>query len=424
MQKQNLVLLTLDEVRPDHTSAYGYERIKTPNIDRIASEGVLFEESISSSNFTPIVHAALLTGLHPPFNGVRDPFSFVQARTLAEMLRDRGFRTAAFIGSGVLGSQVGFDRGFDLFDEPKPGEESWEVHRYPGAEERGEFVLGSWWIPRLLEWIEDNHQSPFFTWGHFFHTHEGSEHQLLSDGRIKEGELSEFSYYDAKIQVADRDLVGPLIELLEELGIYQDTTIAILSDHGTTLGEHWNPPIPWRGGIVYPQHITMYDVDLRTIWIVKGGGLPSGKRIRGQVRLIDFTPTVMDLFGYKTVTQFNGISLLPTIEQGQSRGLVAYAEEMYDKRGYGDLQAVRTERYKYIIDRRKDDAEEFYDLQADPEEKTSMIERLDEEKQLVRKEARELCDRYQGAQTSEKASLTEDAREKINARLRMLGYVK
>lgn len=423
MQKQNLVLLTLDEVRPDHTSAYGYKRINTPNIDRIANEGVLFEESISSSNFTPIVHAALLTGLHPPFNGVRDPFSLLQARTLAEMLRDRGFRTAAFVGSGVVGSQVGFDRGFDLFDEPKPGEESWEVHRYPGAEERGEFVLGSWWVPRLLEWIKDNHQSPFFVWGHFFHTHEGSEHQLLRDGRIKEGELPEFSYYDAKIRVADRDLVGPLIQLLDEIGIYQDTMIAILSDHGTTLNEHWNPPIPWRDGIVYPQHITMYDVDLRTVWIMKGRSLPSGKRIAGQVRLIDFTPTVMDVFGYKTVTQFNGISLLPAIEQGQINGLVAYAEEVYDKRGYGDLQAVRTKSYKYIIDRRNDNAEEFYDLQSDPDEQIDLVDILDEQEQLLRKEARELCDRYIGAQAS-RAPLSEEDHEKIRARLRMLGYIK
>ncbi len=422
MRNKNVILLTLDEVRPDHLSCYGYERISTPNIDRIANEGVLFEESISSSNFTPIVHAGLLTGLHPPFNGVRDPFSHVQARTLAEMLSDRGFRTAAFVGSGVVGSQLGFNRGFDLFDDPKPDEESWEVHRYPGAEERGEFVLGSWWVPRLLEWIKGNHQSPFFVWGHFFHTHEGSEHQLLRDGRINEGELPEFSYYDAKIQVADRDLVGPLIKLLEGLGIYEDTMIAILSDHGTTLGEHWNPPIPWRDGIVYPQHITMYDVDLRTAWIMKGCGLPSGKRITGQVRLIDFTPTVMDLFGYTTVTQFNGISLLSAIEQGQAKELVAYAEEMYEKRGCGDLQAVRTDHYKYIIDRRKDDAEEFYNLQSDPDEQFDLIDTLDEKEQLVRKEARELCNRYMGVQAS-KAPMSDEERERVKARLRMLGYV-
>jgi choline-sulfatase len=423
MENLNLVLLTLDEVRPDHTSAYGYKRISTPNIDRIAQEGVLFDESISSSCFTPISHAAMLTGLHPPLNGMRDAYSFLQARTLAEMLMDRGYHTAGFVGCGQMGATFGFNRGFELFDEPKPGEESWETHVYPGDEQKQVFALGSWWIPRLLKWIEYNHTSPFFVWGHFLHTHEGSEHQLLADGRIQEGELADYCYYDAKIKLADRVVVGALLELLERLGIYEDTIVAILSDHGTILGEHPLPAIPWRGGHAYPQHITMYDLDLRTLWVMKGPGLPAGKRIRGQVRAVDFAPTVLDLMDISTVQQFSGTTLLPAIESGISQGLVAYAEEVFEPRGLGVLQAIRTDRYKYIINRTQGDAEEFYDLQSDPDEQSDLIDILDEDEQLVRKEARELCNRYMGAQAS-RARLTEDDREKVKARLRMLGYIK
>ena len=423
MQKQNLVFLTLDEVRPDHTSAYGYKRISTPNIDRIAQEGVLFEKAISSSCFTPISHAAMLTGLHPPLNGMRDPYSFLQARTLAEMLIDRDYRTAGFVGVGLMGAKSGFDRGFQLFDEPKEGEGAWETLIYPGDEQEQTFVLGSWWVPRLLKWIEDNHKSPFFAWGHFLHTHEGSEHQLLAEGHIKEGELSDYCYYDAKIKLADRVVVGAVLELLERLGIYEDTIVAILSDHGTILGERPLPPIQWREGHAYPQHSTMYDLDLRILWVMKGGGLPAGKRIRGQVRAVDFAPTVLDLMGFSTVKDFSGTTLLPAIESGISKGLVAYAEEIFEPRGLGVLQAIRTDRYKYIINRTQGGAEEFYDLQSDPDEQADLIDILDEEEQLLRKEARELCDRYMGAQAS-RAPLAEEEREKIRARLRMLGYIR
>jgi len=422
MKKQNLVFLTLDEVRPDHTSAYGYKRINTPNIDRIAQEGVLFEQAISSSPFTPISHAAMLTGLHPPLNGMRDSYSFLQARTLAEMLMDRGYYTAGFVGCGQMGAQFGFNRGFELFDEPKPGEESWETHIYPGDEDMQEFALGSWWVPRLLNWVEDNHTSPFFVWGHFLHTHEGSEHKLLADGRIQEGELSEFCYYDAKIKLADREVVGAVIELLERLGVYEDTIIAVLSDHGTVLGERPLPIIPWRGGHAYPQHITMYDLDLRILWVMKGRGLPASKRIRGQVRAVDFAPTVLDLMGFSTVKDFSGTTLLPAIESGISKGLVAYAEEIFEPRGLGVLQAIRTDRYKYMINRTQGDVEEFYDLQSDPDEQADLIDILDEKEQLLRKEARELCDRYMGAQAS-RAPMSDKEREKVRARLRMLGYI-
>jgi len=422
MQKKNLVLLTLDEVRPDHTSAYGYRRISTPNIDRIAQEGVLFEQAISTSCFTPVVHSALLTGLHPPFNGCRDPYSFIQARTLAEMLVDRGYRTAGFVGVSLMGAKSGFNRGFEFFDEPKPGEESWETHVYPGDEQEQEFVLGSWWIPRLLQWIEDNHTSPFFVWGHFLHTHEGSEHQLLAEGRIQQGELSDYCYYDAKIKLADTEVVGAVIQLLERLGVYEDTIIAVLSDHGTVLGERPLPVIPYRGGHTYPQHITMYDLDLRVLWVMKGPGLPVGKRIRGQVRTVDFTPTAIDLVGAATVQQFSGISLLPAIESGVSQGSVAYAEEIFKPRGLGVLQAVRTDRYKYIINRTEGNVEEFYDLWSDPDEQVNLIDILDEDEQLLRKEAHELCDGYMGAQAS-RVPMSDKEREKVRARLRMLGYI-
>lgn len=423
MKQGNLILITLDEVRPDHLGCYGYHRIRTRSIDRVAAEGVLFETAIASSNFTPICHASLLTGMHPPAHGLRDPFSVIQAKTLADILRDRGYKTAGFVGHGILDAKHGFGAGFDLFDEPRVGDESWETHRYPGEEREHGFLHGNWWMPRMLDWIKENHSSSFFAWGHFFHTHEGSEHYLMARGLMEEGELSEFSYYDAKVKLADQIVIGPLLKLLEELNIYEDTTLVVASDHGTTLGEHPADRIPWRDGIIYPQHTTMYDVDLRVALVMKGTGLPGNKRVKGMVRQIDVVPTLVDYMGISTIHQFDGISLRPFVESEVASGLVAYAEELYEKRGPGDFQAVRTDRYKYIVDRRHDNTEEFYDLESDPGEQTNIIDIVDEDEQLLLKQARELTDSFLGVRTA-KPSLSEEEKEKIEWRLRRLGYIQ
>jgi arylsulfatase A-like enzyme len=236
--------------------------------------------------------------------------------------------------------------------------------------------------------------------------------------------LAEFSYYDAKIKLVDEALFKPLLSLLKELEVYEDTIIVVFSDHGTNLGDHPAGQIPHRSyGISYPQHTTLYDCDLKTLFMIKGRDVPSNHRVKGMVRHIDIAPTVLDLMGVKTVHQFDGISLLPAIKSGQSSGLVAYAEEMYERRGPGDFQALRTDRYKYIIDRRNDDAEEFYDLESDPGEQVNIIDSLNEDERLLRKEMREVAD-FWFAERAQKKERSEEERKKIDARLRMLGYVK
>jgi arylsulfatase A-like enzyme len=138
---------------------------------------------------------------------------------------------------------------------------------------------------------------------------------------------------------------------------------------------------------------------------------------------VDLVPTLLDYLGIQTIFPSDGLSLLRAIENGESSGLAAYIEEMYPKRGPGDFQGVRTDRWKYIVDRRNDDREEFYDLQTDPGETTNLIDILGEDEQLVRKESRILCDRYLGMETA-KANWTPEQREKAEKRLRMLGYIQ
>jgi arylsulfatase A-like enzyme len=409
-------------VRPDHLSCYGYEGIKTPNIDRIAAEGVLFETCIASSCFTPICMSSVLCGANPSVHGLRDPYTFIRSKMLSDILKDRGYRTAAFVGNGLLGASQGFPDGFDFFDEPRE-EGAWFDLRYPDSEEMQVYYEGNWWIDRLREWLKANHSTPFLIWGHHYETHEGAERSLLEQGLLEEGKLSDYGYYDGKIQLADHEVIGPIFQTLEEVGVYEDTMIVVMSDHGTTLGEHPANPIPWRDGVTYPQHTTMYDTDLKVALLMKGKGLVPNKRIKGMVRQIDIVPTLLELLGISTIHQFDGISLRPFMESGEAKGLVAYAEELFEKRGPGDFQAVRTDRYKYIVDRRDDSREEFYDLQSDPGEQANMIDILDEDEQLLLKEARELTDASLGMRTA-RPTLSEEEREKIEWRLRTMGYTR
>jgi len=422
MKKRNLVLITLDEVRPDHLSCYGYQRISTNNIDKLANEGVLFENCISASDFTPICHASLLTGVYPNIHGVRDAYCVLQHITIAQILKEHGYRTAGFVGNGLLGAEHGFNAGFDYWDEPKKGEEVFEHHTYPGDTQV--FLMGNWWVTRAIQWLKDNSSSNFFVWGHFYHTHEGSQHQLLQMGLIKEGELPEFEYYDAKIKLADEKVVGPIIDTIEELGLYDKTDFVIMSDHGTTLGEHPAEPIPWRKGIIYPQHTNMWDTDLRVALIIKSENLPKSKKIKGMVRSIDVFPTLLELLGIPINVPTDGMSLNPIIEKGEASGLVAYAEDLFEKRGPGALQAIRTDEYKFIRNL-SEGTEALYNLEEDPGEKINIISNvwLPAERKMLR-EWREKMNYYLWQTVGLKKVLSDQQRKQIETRLRALGYIK
>jgi arylsulfatase A-like enzyme len=226
---------------------------------------------------------------------------------------------------------------------------------------------------------------------------------------------------DAKVELMDKILFQPLIELLEELDLYDTTTIVAVSDHGTNIGEHPAPLIPHLE-ITHPQHVFLYTEDLHVPLIIKSSKLPKGRRIPGLVRAIDIVPTVLDLLSLDVPFFFDGVSLVPFVQQGEARGLVNYSEELWEERGPGDLQGLRNDRYNYVVDRRNDNNEEFYDLENDPGEQINLIDILSEEEQLVAKQMREQADFYYGA-GERRAGLDKEEEEKIRSRLRDLHYI-
>ncbi len=419
MKGKNVILITMDEVRHDHLSCYGYTRINTPNLDYFAHDGVLFETVASTTCFTPISHATILTGVYPSKHNMRDPFSMPEWKMISEIFKENGYATAGFVGVNLIGKANGFDKGFLTFDEPKH-EEVWKISDFAG-DDRGELLWGNWWIPRMLEWVRFV-DKPFFIWCHYFDVHQAAENILLELGKIKEGVMPEYGYYDPKIEYMDKAFFGPLREVLSDLQIEDETTVLITSDHGTNLEEHEVPPFPHLD-LVYPQHTTMYDCDLLVPLIIKDMDVPKNKVIPGMVRTVDIVPTLLDLAGMAIPDDLDGVSLCSFIKNGKAEGLLAYAEELYEKRGPGDFQAIRDDLHKYIIDHRNGGQEEFYDIKSDPVEKTNLMDSLSKNQENILTNWRNICEEYRPRKDST-FKMDNEVKEKLTERLQMLGYIE
>jgi len=429
MKKRNVVLISMDEVRPDHLSCYGYRKIKTHNIDRVAEGGVLFETCIAASCFTPVCMSSVVCGVYPNKHMLRDPFACIQYKTIVEILKEYGYKTAGFVGVGVLGVKHGFGAGFDYFDEPSQDTiwRQWDF-KDPSKEL---FYEGNWWVDRMLEWLRENHSSSFFLWGHYYETHEGAEKALLRDKLIKEGELSEFAYKDAKIKYCDEKLFGKLLKVFEELKLWENTTLIILGDHGTNLGEHPAKPIPHHpDGLIYPQHMTLYDVNVKVPLIIRDKDLPQGRKVREVARSVDVVPTILDLLKIPTKKMdFDGVSLLPVIAKKESEGRTTYAECLYDfgSREHGELQALRTDKLKFMRDLTKG-TEEFYYLQDDPLEQNNLIEEIrksrGQELENIRRKLNSLLFKTIFKTKGTDIAFSNKEKEGIRNRLRSLGYME
>lgn len=420
MAKRNIVIISLDEVRPDHLSCYGYTKINTPAIDQVAKEGVRFETCISSSDFTPVAMGVVITGKYPHKHGMRDPYGSLIGPSIAWMLKEKGYLTAGFVGNGLLAKNRGYAEGFDFWNEASK-ETSWLELQYPGVDSDEIFYEGNYWVDEFFKWLRNNHKEKFFVWGHLYETHEGSEHALLNKGLLKEGQLSEFSYYDAKIRMADDKLIDRLLKTLDELGISDETTLVIMSDHGTNLGEHAAKPIPWRKeGKRYPQHTTMYDHDLKVVMIIKGAGLPRQKVVKGMVRSVDLVPTLLDLADIPTEEyDLDGTSLLPVIKTGEAKGREVYSEDLFEPRGDGAIHSIRTDDFKLIRNLTLG-TEEYYDLHNDPRETSNIIEQIDKEKIIS---LRKKLDVFLEGRVSSAKTLSQEEKGKIDQKLRGLGYI-
>jgi choline-sulfatase len=351
-QPRNLLLVSLDTVRADRLGSYGHRGAQTPRLDAIAASGLRFDRATTVVPLTLPAHTSLMTGTFSAWHGVRDNAGFYLADrhiTLAEVLRDRGYRTGGFIGAFVLdrrwGIAQGFERYFDEFDLDRfPNAASMDMIERPGAEV----------VDKALEWLGSKTERPFFVWVHLYDPHAPYEPREPFENRFPR---TPDGAYDAEIAYVDAQ-VGRLLDALERDGRLQNTVVVVVGDHGEMLGEHGEQ-----------QHgFFIYEAATRVPLIIAGPGVPA-RVVSDQVRIVDVMPTALALLGVETPAAVQGADLAP-LGRGERLDLVSHSESWYPRYHYGwsELRAIQDGRFKYIEAPRP----EVYDLMLDPGEKTNL----------------------------------------------------
>ncbi|MEW5807144.1 MAG: sulfatase, partial [Acidobacteriota bacterium] len=351
---EKIILITLDTTRADRLGCYGYKSIKTPNLDRIAAEGFLFENATCQVPMTLPSHATIMTGLYPPRHGVRNNTNFAlgeNAQTLAELLKQNGFKTGAAISSFMVHSKFGMAQGFDEFDQkfyimPFGEPEDW-------AERRAQETIDA-----TIEWFGRNHnEEKFFYWLHLYDPHQKYDPPYpYADQYVNNPYDGEIAYMDAEL--------GRFFEYLKRIKLYDKTLFLIIGDHGEAFGEHGE----------YEHQNLIYESTMRIPFIIKMPGANKPKRIEVPVSTVDMFSTVLDLANMKIEGNPDGSSLVPLMKWGGSKWTgIYYIETMAPNLIYGwsSLKGIRSLEWKFIESSRS----ELYNLSDDPGENENRIDK-------------------------------------------------
>ena len=353
--RPNVILITLDTTRADRMGFLGSTRGLTPNLDAMAKQGIVFSRAYAHVPITTASHATILTGTYPQFNHVNDFGIPISARLpyLPDLLHQHGYHTGAFVGSLILdpldGTAPGFDRGFDVYDAGfhlrRHG-----ADRYQTVERRAEVVVN-----HALAWLSQLPNGPFFLWVHLYDAHDPYDPPEPYKSRYAS------QPYDGEIAYAD-SAVGKLLDALRKHSLYDETMIAVLADHGESLGAHGENT----------HGIFLYDETLHVPLLIK---LPlnraAGKHVEMRVGLVDVAPTILEESGIGIPKEVQGESLVGMLKPA-APGVAAtpedrpaYAETDYPHRGFGwsSLRALRAGKYLYI----QAPERELYNQTTDPE---------------------------------------------------------
>jgi len=355
-QHPNIVLITLDTTRADRMGFLGSERELTPNLDNLAREGVVFPRAYAQVPLTTPSHAVILTGTYPEYNHVNymgDPLGST-VPFLPDVLRKSGYRTAAFVGALVLDPAKlapGFARGFETYDagyHRRRGSED----RYGSLERRGEEV-----VRRALDWLNKRRAGPFFLWVHLYDPHDPYSPPEPFKTRYKA------QPYDGEIAYTD-SVVGKLIAGLKTRGLFDNSLLAVMADHGEAFGEHGE------------RHhgIFLYDETIHVPLVFKLPGRTAPEKIEDRVGLVDVAPTILQVAHLPVPPVMQGKSLLQRMKwersdtanptTGSDLQSPVYSESAYGHLSFGwsTLRAWRTGKYLYV----EAPSRELYDQSTDP----------------------------------------------------------
>ena len=394
----NVIVLTLDTTRWDRLGAYGDSTAATPNLDRLAAEGVLFEEAVAPVPLTLPSHSTLFTGLLPPRHGVRDNGGYVldeKHRTLATELKSAGWQTGAFVGAFVLDAKWGLNQGFDTYVD------RFDVAKYKTVSLGGVARRAGEVVDNAMPWLEQHAGGRFFAWLHFYDAHTPYDPPEPFRSRFGDRRYSgEIAYVDYQI--------GRVLRWLDTQRLADRTIVVAIGDHGESLNEHGEAT----------HGLFIYDATTRIPLIVRTPyESMRGRRVTSMVRTEDVMPTVLDLLGRQSPAGVQGRSLAPLMT-GETRdlNLDAYSESLYARNHYGwsELKSLRSKRFKYISSTRP----ELYDLESDPGEQTNLY---DERRSLAERMDAVLA--KLGAEEAGPSSGPQAVDPETRERLAALGYI-
>jgi arylsulfatase A-like enzyme len=328
--KPPIILISIDTLRADHLPAYGSKRNKTPAIDRIAADGVLFENAYAHVPLTLPSHATIMLGTLPYQNGVRSNIGYKLPSdvrsSLPKLLAAKGYATGGAVSAYVLRAETGMGALFDFYDDSL---EVYEAASLGELQRRGEDTSRA-----ALQWIDTVRGKPFFLFLHLFEPHSPYE-----------------PTYDAEIETVD-GVIGRFVSELERRGLYEDAIIVLTSDHGEGLGQHGED-----------EHgVLLYREALHVPLILK---LPqkrmAGRRVTAPAQLVDIHPTLTA-----------GTSLIDLAEGRGDSVRTIYSETLYPRLhlGWSELRSLLGDRHHYI----ESPDPELFDVVTDPMEKENIRE--------------------------------------------------
>lgn len=393
----NVVFITLDTVRADHLHCYGYKKIQTPNIDSLATTGTLFEKAVTQTPLTLPSHASMFTGTNPNVNHVRDTGGFALQPsfvTLAKILQNHGWNTAAFISTSVLKKIFGLNQGFSIYDDRMS-----ETH-----DNYGQSVStrpASLTVDRAVKWLNTGPRQPFMMWVHLYDAHEPYNPPEQFRKQYPNDP------YDAEIAYEDQQL-GRFFDAVKKKSPANKTLFVLLSDHGESLGDHGE----------YNHGVFLYDSTVRIAWIMAGPGVPAGARIQQQARTIDVLPTILDLLGGKASPAVQGTSMVPDFSGKPVNTTYSYEETLYPKINmqWAELRGIHTAHWMYVRAPRP----ELYDLDKDPGELNNVIDTYPKKYRELEQQLK-LLSRLGNSGTETVATNQMD--RKTMEQLKSLGYV-
>ena len=393
-QQTPVILISIDTLRADHLSAYGYQ-VRTPGLDSFAEQGTLFGAADCQAPLTLPSHVSLFTSTYPFENHIQENAEPLPpgAVTLTSVLHAHGYKTAAFIGSVFLEQRMGLGQGFDFYDSPfdfrvlspMSGEMFFAgaAGNPMGVRDRRDGALV---VHAAIQWLAANHGAqPVFAFLHLFDMH-----------------LPYRNGYDRQLSYVD-SLMATFKQALVRGGWWDRSLVILISDHGESLGEHGEAS---HGYFIYESTLR---VPLLIHWPSAPGAL--AERVDQPTALIDVAPTILDFLHIPAPAGFAGRSLLDR----SPRAVVAESTHAHDAFGWSPLRSIRTGDYKFI------DAPtpELYNLAADPREQTNLA-RLDAGRaQSMRAALLQAIAAHQPKRPAARGTLSAHDRAVLNS----LGYV-